>query len=115
MLLPGSLTYEGMPHSLRVIGTIPACYLLAAYGGDISYGWLGKKLTKNPEGSGRTVDFYLRALSALPLFCPMGPKPRNARRVYGRLGINGGIFEKLSGRLRQIRGYVWRRPADAIG
>jgi len=26
-----------------------------------------------------------------------------------------GNFEKLSGRLRQIRGYVWRRPADAIG
>ena len=33
MLLPGALTYEGMPHALRVIGTIPAVYILASLGG----------------------------------------------------------------------------------
>ncbi|MFH1894422.1 MAG: glycosyltransferase family 39 protein [Patescibacteria group bacterium] len=33
MLLPGILTYEGIPHSLRVIGVIPAVYILTAIGG----------------------------------------------------------------------------------
>lgn len=30
MLMPGIMTYEGAPHSLRIIGAIPATYLLAA-------------------------------------------------------------------------------------
>ncbi len=67
MLLPGALTYEGIPHSLRVIGTIPACYLLAAYGGDISYGWLGKKIDKK----------ILKVLAALLIFiCALFPPYR---------------------------------------
>ncbi len=32
MLLPGALTYEGIPHSLRTIGVIPVCYIFAALG-----------------------------------------------------------------------------------
>ncbi|OGI25522.1 MAG: hypothetical protein A3J76_03665 [Candidatus Moranbacteria bacterium RBG_13_45_13] len=31
MLLPGILTYEGLPHSLRVIGTLPAVFLLVTF------------------------------------------------------------------------------------
>jgi 4-amino-4-deoxy-L-arabinose transferase-like glycosyltransferase len=31
-LLPGVLTYEGLPHSLRTIGTIPAVYLFSSLG-----------------------------------------------------------------------------------
>jgi uncharacterized membrane protein len=33
MLLPGILTYEGIPHSLRVIGVIPVAYVFVAIGG----------------------------------------------------------------------------------
>ena len=33
MLLPGALTYEGIPHHLRTIGTIPPVFLLAGLGG----------------------------------------------------------------------------------
>lgn len=33
MLLPGVLTYEGIPHSLRVIGAIPPVFILSALGG----------------------------------------------------------------------------------
>jgi len=33
MLLPGILTYEGIPHSLRVIGVIPVVYIFVALGG----------------------------------------------------------------------------------
>lgn len=32
LLLPGVMTYEGIPHSLRVIGTMPAVYLLSGLG-----------------------------------------------------------------------------------
>jgi len=31
MLLPEALTYEGLPHSLRAIGTLPAAILIAAF------------------------------------------------------------------------------------
>jgi len=33
MLLPGVLTYEAVPHSLRVIGAIPPVFILSALGG----------------------------------------------------------------------------------
>ncbi|MDO8436418.1 MAG: glycosyltransferase family 39 protein [bacterium] len=33
MLLPGILTYEGIPHSLRVIGVIPVVYIFSGLGG----------------------------------------------------------------------------------
>lgn len=46
MLMPGTLTYEGLPHALRVIGVLPVCYLLAAEGGTVCYQWLGKKTDK---------------------------------------------------------------------
>ncbi len=32
MLLPGILTYEGVPHALRSVGSIPAVFILAALG-----------------------------------------------------------------------------------
>ena len=44
MALPGILTYEGVPHSLRVIGVIPAVYILAALGGQHLCRWLKDRL-----------------------------------------------------------------------
>lgn len=46
MLLPGILTYEGVPHALRTIGVIPVVYIFAALGGLATYEWL-KKAIKN--------------------------------------------------------------------
>ena len=43
MILPGALTYEGLPHSLRTIGIIPVVYIFAALGGY----WLFKKVKTN--------------------------------------------------------------------
>lgn len=43
MLLPGALTYEGMPHSLRTIGVIPVPYIFAAIGGWQLWQWLLRK------------------------------------------------------------------------
>ena len=44
MLLPGVLTYEGIPHALRTIGVIPSVYIFAALGGIYSYNWLNNKI-----------------------------------------------------------------------
>jgi 4-amino-4-deoxy-L-arabinose transferase-like glycosyltransferase len=46
MLLPGILTYEGLPHSLRVIGVIPVVYIFAGLGAWQIYEWL-RKVIKN--------------------------------------------------------------------
>lgn len=48
MLLPGVLTYEGIPHSLRVIGVIPVVYIFSAIGGLMAYKWL-KNIIKKPK------------------------------------------------------------------
>jgi len=44
MLLPGILTYEGIPHALRTIGVIPVVYIFAALGGNYLYNWLNNKI-----------------------------------------------------------------------
>ena len=46
MLLPGILTYEGIPHSLRVIGVIPVVYILVAFGAWKTYEFLSRKLKR---------------------------------------------------------------------
>lgn len=43
MLLPGILTYEGIPHSLRVIGVIPAVYIFVGLGGAKIYDLILRK------------------------------------------------------------------------
>jgi len=48
MLLPGILTVEGTPHSLRVIGVIPVVYIFAAIGSGWSYEKL-KIIIKNKK------------------------------------------------------------------
>jgi hypothetical protein len=44
MLLPGILTYEGIPHALRVIGVIPTSYIFAALGGNYLCSFLNNKV-----------------------------------------------------------------------
>jgi hypothetical protein len=46
MLLPGILTYEGIPHALRVIGCIIPAYLLAGLGAWQSYLFVKEKTAK---------------------------------------------------------------------
>lgn len=46
MLLPGILTFEGIPHSLRTIGSIVPAYILAALGGYQLYKFLSKKISR---------------------------------------------------------------------
>lgn len=44
MLLPGILTYEGIPHSLRVIGVIPVVYIFVALGALKTYQFFEKNV-----------------------------------------------------------------------
>lgn len=46
LLLPGILTCEGIPHSLRTLGVIPAVAIFCAIGGIAFYQWLKPKLAK---------------------------------------------------------------------
>ncbi|MBI2577500.1 MAG: hypothetical protein HYV77_01505 [Candidatus Wildermuthbacteria bacterium] len=47
-LAPGFLTYEGIPHALRVLGIIPVVYLLAGLGGYLFFAWLRQFFAKWP-------------------------------------------------------------------
>ena len=55
MLLPGALSSEGVPHALRVIGTIPVVYVFAGIGAS----WLYKKLEKFYKAKNQKIVFGL--------------------------------------------------------
>jgi len=44
MILPGILTYEGIPHALRVIGVIPVVYIFVGLGGWYVYKWFDQNI-----------------------------------------------------------------------
>ncbi len=67
MILPGALTYEGMPHALRVIGTLPAAYILAALGGSFAYEKL-KLAVKSKKILTVIVVIFLAYASAFPIY-----------------------------------------------
>ncbi|MDI6778197.1 MAG: glycosyltransferase family 39 protein [Patescibacteria group bacterium] len=48
MLLPGLLTYEGLPHALRTIGALPVAILIAAFAVEILFRFLDRL---RPQGS----------------------------------------------------------------
>jgi hypothetical protein len=58
MLLPGILTREGLPHSLRVAGTIPPAFIFSGLGAFWVYQILEKKL-KNKLTLNALVIFFL--------------------------------------------------------
>lgn len=50
MLLPGILTYEGIPHSLRTIGVIPPTFILAGLGGMLFFEFIKKRISVEIKG-----------------------------------------------------------------
>ncbi len=65
LLLPGILTAEGIPHSLRVIGVIPAVYIFSAIGGAAVYNLFTQKIANKKLLGGLAAIFLLSvALSA---------------------------------------------------
>ncbi len=63
MLLPGVLTYEGLPHSLRVIGVIPAVFIFSSLGAWKSYEFLDRMI-KNKKMFAFACFFFLAAFAA---------------------------------------------------
>lgn len=59
MLLPGILTYEGIPHALRVIGVIPAVYILAGLGGWKVYKFFEKNTKRKKLFLTATILFLI--------------------------------------------------------
>jgi hypothetical protein len=55
MLLPGVLSFEGIPHSLRVIGVVPIVYIFAGLGGY----WIYEKIKVFFETKHQIVAFYV--------------------------------------------------------
>lgn len=47
MLIPAIMTEEGMPHSLRAIGSMIPSYIMAGYGAYLFFGWLSKKTSRH--------------------------------------------------------------------
>ncbi|MCU0653374.1 MAG: glycosyltransferase family 39 protein [Candidatus Pacebacteria bacterium] len=80
MLLPGILTYEGLPHALRVIGTIPACYILAALGGVFAYDRLKTKIEDKNVLAVTVVAFLLFAGIA-PVYRYFGQWAQSPRTI----------------------------------
>ena len=77
MLLPGILTYEGIPHALRTIGSIVPAYLLAGLGARKTYLFLGRKM-KNRMLFVLTCWLFIAAVAFIQFdkyFFDWGQKP----------------------------------------
>ncbi len=53
MLLPGVLTYEGIPHSLRCIGAIPPTFIFSGLGSNLLFQKIKERLSKKLERKDR--------------------------------------------------------------
>jgi len=95
MLMPGALTYEGMPHALRVIGVIPAVYILAALGGIYVYGKL-KLITTNRKILAAATIVFLAYAGVSPVyryFYQWAPNPETAKSFSNDLVAMGEILK----------------------
>lgn len=62
MLLPGLLTYEGLPHSLRTIGALPAALLIVAFAVEILFRFLDRLKSQNAKIISQIFRIVLVAL-----------------------------------------------------
>jgi len=94
MILPGALTYEGLPHALRVIGVIPVCYIFAAYGGDLAYTYL--KLRWNKGLLTFLAVIFLAVSGIFPVyryFFQWAPNPETRNAFSGNLVAMGEFLK----------------------
>jgi len=65
MLLPGILTYEGVPHALRTLGAAPPSYIFAGIGAAMFLAWLKNKYI----GKNIKLFSYYLFISVLVIYC----------------------------------------------
>ena len=69
MLLPGILTIEGIPHSLRVIGAVPPTFILASLGGYFLYFKIKNTFLSKPKSLTKiALIFFLFVLAGSFIF-----------------------------------------------
>ena len=106
MLLPGALTYEGIPHSLRVIGCIPPTYIFAGLGALIFWD-LTKKALKIKK---QTYGYYL--LIFLIIFTFIYLTEIQYQRYFVKWGKNDNIKGAFTRNLVDIGYYLNSLPEN---
>jgi len=99
MLLPGILTYEGIPHSLRVIGVIPVVYIFVGLGAWWSYEKL-KLIIKNRKALIALCIFFLLAIGYSEFdkyFFNWGKHPKVAEAFTKKYADIGYYLNSLPG------------------
>ncbi|MFA5387387.1 MAG: glycosyltransferase family 39 protein [Candidatus Paceibacterota bacterium] len=95
MILPGALTYEGLPHSLRVIGIVPAVYIIAALGGIFVFEKLKSKI-KSKKILAAIVIIFLACSAFFPLyryFYQWGQNPETENAFSKELVLMGNYLK----------------------
>ena len=93
MLLPGILTFEGIPHSLRVIGTIPVVYIFVGLGGWKIYRFFEQN-SKRKKLLLSTVIFFLIAIGFSEFdkyFLDWGKNPK-VEGAFTKRFVKAGYF-----------------------
>ncbi|MBZ9578654.1 glycosyltransferase family 39 protein [Patescibacteria group bacterium] len=105
MLLPGILTFEGIPHSLRVVGTIPVVHIFMGLGGWKIYQFF-KQNSKRKKLLLLTVIFFLIAVGFSEFdkyFFDWGKNPE-VKGTFTKRFVNIGYF--LNSLPEDIQKYV---------
>ena len=115
MLLPGALTYEGLPHALRVIGVIPICYILAAYGGNFVYDKLKSKI--NPKNLAALAVLFLFVSGIYPpyrYFYQWAPSPETRNAFSGTLVSMGDYLKNAADYQKYVVIYGGDLPVQTV-
>lgn len=103
MLLPGALSYEGIPHALRAIGVIPVIYIFAALG----FYWLFEKIKFFFKTKNQIIVFYL-CLSVLLLTLIF----TQFNKYFYQWAKNQNVEQAFSKNYMEIGNYLNSLPFD---
>ncbi len=102
MLLPGMLTFEGIPHALRVIGVIPIIYIFVALGSWQVYIFLKKKFKKE----------YVLVLLCVLLIASTGIF--ESHRYFSKWAKNPEVEAAFTKRFVKIGDYLNNLPSSTL-
>ncbi len=100
MLLPGILTYEGIPHALRTIGVIPVVYIFAGFGFFKIYQWFNKN-TKRKRLLFSAIFLFLLMTGVVEF-----------DKYFNKWGKNPEVKNAFSADYVEIGNYLNSLPAD---
>jgi len=104
MLLPGILTYEGIPHALRCIGAIPPTFIFAGLGGTFIFEAFRRKVSLKPGG----FSFYLITFSSVLLFISF--VSAQSTRYFVIWAKNPAVMDAFTNNLVEVGNYLNSLP-----